>query len=111
METLRLSIEGNKIEELVSLLKGEIGEYYIHPVEDVYIFISEKYYFRNNSDLMTNVVMNFSMEDRCEIQLVSGGGAEGLIGMDFGAENSRNKEIYKFIKGICEDRGWTCIKE
>ena len=72
--------------------------------------MSEKYYFRTNAQLMACLIVKIEDEYNSTIDLVTGGGATGMFGGDWGTEGNRSKEIEVMIKGICENKGWDLIE-
>ncbi len=63
----------------------------------VTIFVAEAYYFRINSTLTLTVFIE-ETADETTVEIVSGGGKEGLVGLSYGAEKSAMKRIVKLLK-------------
>ena len=61
------------------------------------IFVAEEYYFRINSTLTLTVIVEETV-DETTVEIVSGGGREGLVGLSYGAEKSAMKRIVKLLK-------------
>jgi hypothetical protein len=106
MDSKRLIVKGNNVSKILELLSNDIRHYDLQPAEDIYVFMSEKYYFRNNSQLMTCVILKIEDQNNCIIDIVAGGGGQGLFNSSWGAETSRIEEIADEIKDICVDKGW-----
>ncbi|SCY56876.1 hypothetical protein [Alkaliphilus peptidifermentans] len=106
MNTRTIKIQGENVKEIIKLLDGEVKSLTYQPEENTYIFFSERYYFRNNSQLMACLILNFQDESHCSIEIVTGGGSAGLAGTDLGAEGNRIKRINKDIDNICSNKGW-----
>ncbi|WMM24140.1 hypothetical protein RBU61_14575 [Tissierella sp. MB52-C2] len=111
MDSKRLVVKGNNIGKMLELLSNDIRYYDLKPAENIYIFMSEKYYFRNNSQLMVCLILKLEDENNCVIDIVAGGGGQGLLSSTWGAEISRIKEIIGEIENICMIRGWEMIEE
>ncbi len=104
---VRITIDGDNLTALPDLLLNELGNCYLYAAKDVTLLFNEHYFLRVNSKLMTVVVFNFSTPGRCEIEVVSGGGKQGLTQLDWGAERSRDGAVADRLRTICADRGWT----
>ncbi|WP_353093021.1 hypothetical protein [Tissierella praeacuta] len=106
MESKRLVIKSKSVGEIVNYINNDMKEYTIQPSDNIRIFMSEKYYFRNNTQLMTSLIFKIKDENNCVIDIIAGGGDYGLFSSDWGAKKSRIKEIEDEIKSICMDKGW-----
>ncbi len=106
MENVSVCIEGADRSKLIDALKEELDDYYLYTFDQVVVLTFEKYYFRVKSNLMGVIILNFSSPGRCSINLASGGGGEGLIGITWGSESSNNNRIAKFLKELCESNHW-----
>ncbi|WBW95657.1 hypothetical protein [Oceanirhabdus sp. W0125-5] len=106
MITTEINITGVNKELLTKSLEKEYGCEYTFSSKDILVMIREEFYFRISSNLLTTIILDLSNEDTCHIEITSGGGAYGIIGIDWGAEGSNNKKIVKFIKKLCEDNKW-----
>lgn len=111
MDSKRLVVKGRNIDKILELLSSDIQYYKLKPEENIYIFMSEKYYFRNNSQLMACLILKLEDENNCLIDIVAGGGGQGLLNSTWGAETSRINEITGEIKNICMIRGWEIIED
>lgn len=109
MYTKKLKIKGKDISRIIKLLGDDIANISFNPVEEVYIFMSEKYYFRNNSELMACLIVKIEDQNNCIIDIVAGGGATGLMGNDWKAEENRVREIENNIGQFCLNRDWKLI--
>lgn len=109
MESRKLRIKGKNIKEIVHLLSSDIQNSKLQPEENIYILISEKFYFRTSSQLMACLILKIEDENNCVIDIVAGGGGAGLLSNSWGAEEKRVKEIVDEIEKICEYRGWEIV--
>lgn len=91
------------------MLSSDIQNSKLQPAENIHILISEKYYFRTNSQLMACLILKIEDENNCVIDIVAGGGGQGLLDSTWGAEKKRVKEIVDEIEKICEHRGWEIV--
>ena len=110
MNTIKIAIKGNNVRKIVDSISNYIAsdiEYYtFEPVQNVYVITSEKYYFRNNSHLMSCLIIKLEDDNNCIIDIVAGGGGTGIMGLDYRAERSRVREILKHIENKCINNGW-----
>ncbi|WP_097026870.1 hypothetical protein [Clostridium peptidivorans] len=109
MKISKYNIKGINLLKITNLLKdiSDINQYFKQLSESSFIFASETYYFRISSDLLSIVSLNFISDNECEIEIISGGGKEGMLSLSLGAESSRIKDIYKQLNKICESNSWT----
>ena len=109
MKISKCNIKGVNLSKLTDLLKDnqDINQYFKQLSESSFIFTSETYYFRIESDLLSMVVLNFTSDNECEIEIISGGGKGGVFSLSLGAESNRNKNICTLLKNICESNSWT----
>lgn len=101
MDHERIVIEGDNIKQVINLIEKKFGYYSFNPSTNVFIFFNEKYYLRNNSDLMAAIVATIKEENKCEIEIVCGGGSEGLLRSSLGAETDRINKIINYLKKTC----------
>ena len=52
------------------------------------------------------IIINLSDSDKAEIEIISGGGAAGLLQIGWYSEGSSNKGIFKRIEKICKSNNW-----
>ena len=106
MEYMTVRIDGADRRALIDALKQELGGVYVYTSDSIVILAAEEYYFRVKSNLMGVIILNFSEAGKCQADLISGGGGEGLLGITWGAEGSNNRHIAKFLKDLCGSNGW-----
>jgi hypothetical protein len=111
VEVTRLYIEGQNLDRLVDLLRGRLPDCYAYTSENIVVLASEKFYFRVESNLLTVVILNVSVEDRYEVEIVTGGGAQGLFGITWGAERHRSAEIVRFLEETCTSNSWMLARQ
>ncbi len=92
------------IYEISNLLEVEIRKSFKTTIIDGVIFYVEDYSLMNNSNLLTVVRIQKirSSEDHCEIEIVSGGGGEGVFSLTFGNEKRKLNKIVDLIKDFCK---------
>jgi hypothetical protein len=110
MQKIKLMVNGNNLEDLINLIERDlpIESICLKPTKSVYIYMYEEFYFRISSHLMITAVYNFISNDRCVIDIISGGAKQGWAGIDWGAESSSNKYVCNQLKELCEENGWMC---
>lgn len=104
-------LKSEKCRSIVNIIKEEADEmvdgiskkYYENRIVTketvIYIYIIEKYMFRINS----NLSVTFILEERnngAYLQIISAGGAVGLMGTSYGAEDASIKNILEDLKAI-----------
>lgn len=106
----QFKIKGNNINEIINLISEDLITISFNPAEKVHVFISEKYYLRTNSQLMACLIIKIEDEYNAIIDVVTGGGASGMLDLDLGAEGSRSKGIEDILKKIAEIKSWDLIE-
>ncbi|MEP7377776.1 MAG: hypothetical protein ABI675_30530 [Chitinophagaceae bacterium] len=99
------TVEGeNCFYEISSLLEAEIKKNFKTEIVDGVIFFTEDFSFMNSSDLMTVVRIQKikSDEKSCEVEIVSGGGGDGLLSLTFGNEKRRLSKIVDLLTDFCK---------
>ena len=103
MEKIRIeinNIENEVIIKLLELIDTKINVTYVYREEKLCILYSENYYFRINSNQLTTIIVSW-VTNNTKIEIITGGGGEGILGMSWGAENSINKKIQNTITEYC----------
>jgi len=67
----------------------------------VTVFVAEDYYIRINSTLTLTVIIQENT-DKTTVDIISGGGKTGWLGLSYGAEKSAVKRIVRLL----EDNGF-----
>lgn len=98
----RLILQGKaETERILRELLADDDEVFIKKFEygnsKITIFISENFYFRINSDLTLTVIAEETC-DKTTVEVISGGGKEGLLGLSYGAERSAAQRVVKVLK-------------
>jgi hypothetical protein len=71
---------------------------------NVKILILDKYDFMSN--MAATLLFDFEGNDLCTINIVVAGGKEGLLHMDFGAEDSLLNKIKRFLQECGYEKPW-----
>jgi len=106
MEIANIIIEGANKETLLDLLTQEFPDHYLYSTENLSILTTEKYFLRINSDLLSVIILNFSDKSKTDVEIISGGGAEGLLQIGWGSEGSANSRIKRILHKICQSNSW-----
>jgi hypothetical protein len=109
MDSSRIWVKGKNVDRIIDCINRDMDSYRVDVSPETVILFSEKYYFRNNSNLLLCIILNMESEEVCRIDIVSGGGGSGIAGSDWGAESSRIKDIEKIIKKFSLTYGWEVI--
>ena len=65
----------------------------------VLMFIDD-HSFLNNSNVMTTILLE-QVNDSCRIEIISGGGGDGLFGLTLGNESRRVDKILTIVDQVC----------
>lgn len=106
MNKKNIIIKGEHVKDVINLLDNDIKSYTYKPTENIYVFYNEKYYFRNNSELMVSLIVNIHNQNNCIINIIAGGGSSGIFGMNLGAEEDIIEKIVCNIEQICINNNW-----
>jgi hypothetical protein len=107
MDVAKFSIDKVDKERLLNAIKAELSDYYFYITDNIAMFITQKYFLRVNSNLMSVIILNFSDRYSVKIEVISGGGGAGLLQISWGSEGSANNSIINFFKKVCEANAWT----
>lgn len=106
MNKKNIIIKGEHVKDIINLLDDDIKSYTYKPAENIYVFYNEKYYFRNNSELMLSLIVNIQEQNICFMNIIAGGGSSGFCSLDLGAEEDILEKIVCNIEQICENKNW-----
>lgn len=107
MKASYLTIQGEDCYfELLDMFEREIKISFKSNIIDGVLLFAEDYSMMNSSDLMIVIRIQKinSKEDQCEIEIVSGGGGEGLFSLTFGNEKRRLNKFADLIYEFCQQR-------
>lgn len=110
MDITKLSIEGKGVISLVDILKRKFSGYYFSS-DNIFAFATTEYSIRVNTDMLSVIILNLKNRNKCEIEIISGGSAVGLIQIVWNPERSRNGQIVKILDEICKENSWKLNKE
>lgn len=97
-----LRVEQGKNEELITGLYEQISFNYRKVVNDVVILAGEEYRLRTNSNQFKLIIISAKPEhDYLEIDIVCGGGGEGIFSFSWGSENAFVKKAKSIIRDFC----------
>ncbi|KAB3527599.1 hypothetical protein [Alkaliphilus serpentinus] len=104
MDAYSIRIEGERVGEIIDMVEGDFK---FQPSANVYVYYSEKYYLRNDSNLLSSFIIKLQGDNICIIDIIAGGGGTGLFGFTLGAETSRVNEVIRYFEAICKEKGWS----
>jgi hypothetical protein len=110
MEITNARIENVNQPILIESLKEEFPDHHLYSSSNISVFSVEGYYFRVGSNLLSTVILDFTEKNTCKIEIISGGGARGLLHITWGSEGSQNSKIIKTIRKLCETNSWRLIE-
>ena len=111
MKTTRIQLTGPELNKLVPALEEAMEPPYICTHGPVVVMLTETYYLRTDSNLLTTVIIALDSADSGTIEIVSGGGKTGMLGIDWGAEQARNLKLVELLEQLCAANGWTIAQE
>ena len=111
MEATRLRLEGQNLDRLVDQLRDGLPGSHVYTSENTVVIASERFYFRVESNLLTVIILDTAHKDRYEVEIVTGGGAQGFFGITLGSERHRSKEIIRFLEETCASNSWVLTEQ
>jgi hypothetical protein len=89
---------------ITSQIEKEFKCLYQKKLTDGIIYFLEDYSIMTRSDLMVviSILKQNNSDDFCEVEVVAGGGGEGIFILNFGNEDRRINKLYKKINKLCE---------
>lgn len=111
MEKCRFKIQGNCIEPeaIVDSLKlmTHPSQLELRKINNISIVLAESFYLRTASNLLTVIIINPDSENTYDLEVISGGGGQGIPTLNFGSELNELKKAKKILVSLCSDKGWT----
>jgi hypothetical protein len=104
MQTGRFSVKGENCKDrLIDFMQEAFSNYYRSDILQGAIFFVEDYSAMTNSDLMFCVKLESLplQADTCEVEIICGGGGDGLFSIALGNESRRVNSIYKRMAEYC----------
>lgn len=101
MQKGHFSVKGNDCAvKLIELVTREFKDCYRSEIISGVLFFIEDYSVMTNSDLMICIKIQKPVEsnDSCDVEIICGGGGEGILSIRFGNESRRVKKIYRQIE-------------
>jgi hypothetical protein len=106
MQTNRFTIVGESLSLfLPEIIEGFTSQYrnaIIRKHGSIVIIAIEEFFFRINSNLLTVIVVNTQDNNNYTIEILSGGGSQGLLGISLGAERKSVSTAMALINESCE---------
>ena len=106
MHISRIKLSKKLFDDLVDFIELNIDYSYKYVSKDTLILAGEEYRFRTNSEQLYMLVIKHD-EDALLIDLVCGGGGQGLIGLSLGSEMAFIKKAKRLLREFCEQNGET----
>lgn len=90
------------------MLEDETKKSFKTQIIDGVIFFWEDFSYMNSSQLMIIARLQKinGSPDHCEVEIVTGGGGEGLFSITFGNEKRRMNKIVNLITDLCEHKDY-----
>jgi|AGTN01.2.fsa_nt_gi hypothetical protein len=111
MESFSIILECPDPELLLDELWPKLDDYCTYEVFEyasgkVMMITFEKFLFRVNSNLLAAVALDFTHEGKCQVDIVSGGGGEGILNFRYGSEKSIVRTVMEMFIDISDSNGW-----
>lgn len=101
MESKSVKISGTDVDRLAEFVCYNWKVNYSKKIADGIVLAGEEFRFRNSSDQMFLVIIE-RKSDALHVELVCGGGGEGLFSFTLGSERAFIKRARKLLKEYCE---------
>jgi hypothetical protein len=106
-----MRIEGSNLDLMVDQLQERLRDSHVYRSDNTIVVAAEKFYFRLEGNLMTVVIINTSLGDTYDVEVVTGGGGHGPFGWTWGAERHSSGRIARMLEEICASNSWVLTKE
>jgi hypothetical protein len=111
MESFSISVDCPDPEQLLDELWPKLDDYCKYEVFEyasgkVIMVAFEKFLLRVNSNLLAAITMDFTTAGKCQIDIISGGGGEGILNFRYGSEKTIVSYVIQIFADICEAKGW-----
>ena len=101
MEYSKLKITGTDANTLSEFITNNYKISFIKPIGKAILLSGEEYRLRNNSDQMFLIIIE-KEEDSTIVELICGGGGEGIFSFTLGSERAFVTKTKKLLKEYCE---------
>lgn len=106
MELIKANISGKNVsamsDQLKEILVQNFPGLYFQSIGFVNIFTFEKFFFRINSNVLTVITIDYSDNNKIDIEVITGGGAVGLLGITWWAEEKGNDNVINLFNEFCK---------
>lgn len=109
MEELIVKICGEGVDDFPAALESKQPDAHIRKEGDSWLFLSEQFYRRINSNLLTVLFCRVVSPTECRVRLITGGGGVGLLKIAWGSETSQNDSLVQIIERLCDHYGWEIV--
>lgn len=109
MKIAYFAVQGlNAYSEVNSLLEKELKKGFKSKIIEGTLFYYEDYSMMNNSDLLvvTRLQKINNSENDCEVEIVAGGGGDGILSLTFGNEKRRLNKVLDLIEDFCKFKNY-----
>ena len=111
MRLLQSTLTGPSLKRVVDLFGSRLQGSRILWADQTALVVAEDFSWRTSSNLLLVVAFVFSDETRCTVLYVSGGGGQGILGLDWGSEGRRSDRLVRELQEICTAEGWVISSE
>ncbi len=116
MESFSIILDCPDPEQLLDEIWPKLDDYCTYEVFEyasgkVMLITFEKFLLRVNSNLLAAIALDFSDEGKCQIDIVSGGGGEGILNFRYGSEKSIVRTVVEMFIDISDAKGWEITED
>jgi len=104
MERTSFTVHGEDAGKLPSAIRGIPRNKRVDYGGDGFaVIVTERYFFRTNSNLQTTTIFELVDDTTCEVTVVSGGGGSGLLQHDWGTESGESNRLLRTFEEFCDE--------
>ena len=103
MKIRSIKMQTNDLDAVVNFTIGKIKFVYENHTEIMSVLMKESFHLRTISGQMEAIT--FKLKENCiHIDILAGGGGQGLLNLDWGSESSSISSVVKVLQEFAADR-------
>lgn len=112
MRLMQSKLTGHGIDRAPSVFGAQLTNAQMLRPGQTVIVAADDFSWRTSSSLMVTVIFVFGQDpSTADVFYLSGGGGQGVLGLDWGSEDSRVRRLVDCLLDICQAEGWTLTGE
>ena len=111
MRLLQSTLTGQGLKRVVDVFGSRFQGSRILWADNTALVVAEDFSWRTSSNLLLVVAFVFSSETVCTVMYVSGGGGQGILGLDWGSEGNRSDHLVHELQEVAAAEGWELSAE